>query len=62
MVDIQRDTPGLQHLLEQEEVAVGVLLLTKDAGQDLAGGIVDGQEKAARRLVWAEPVMRLPST
>jgi hypothetical protein len=57
VVELQGDAARPQHLLEEEEIALGVLLLTKQCCYDPASGVVNGAEEAGLGMVWAEPVV-----
>ena len=57
VVELQRDAVRPQHLSEEEEVALGVLLLAKECCYHLASGVVNGAEEADLGLVWAQPVV-----
>jgi hypothetical protein len=57
VVELQGDAVAPERLAQEEEVALGVLLLTEESGHDLASGVVDGAEEAGLGLVWAEPVV-----
>jgi hypothetical protein len=57
VVDVQGDATSPQHLPDQEEVALGVLLLAKERCYYLAGGVVNGAEEAELGPLWAEPVV-----
>jgi hypothetical protein len=57
VVELQRDAVAPQHPPQEEEVALSVLLLTKECRHDLAISVVDGRQKAGLGLVWAEPVV-----
>ncbi|HXH20631.1 MAG TPA: hypothetical protein VNN10_01285, partial [Dehalococcoidia bacterium] len=45
----------LQHLSQQQEVALSVLLLPEEGRDDLASGVIDGGQEGAGRVVEAEP-------
>ena len=57
VVELQREAVVPEHLAQEEEVAVGVLVLAEEGGNDFAGGVVDGAEDGGWGLVWAEPVV-----
>jgi len=50
MVDCQRYALATDDLLQQQEVAVCIFLLTKETGDYFASGIVDGSDEGK---VWA---------
>ncbi len=52
-----RQAIAADELAQQQEIAVGVLLGAKDAGQDFPCGIVDGREEHEARAALLEPGM-----
>ena len=57
MIEVEGDTLRPQHLFEEEEVALGVLLLAEERCYDRSCSIVNRAQEGATRLVWAKPVM-----
>ena len=51
------DAFGLYELSQHHEVPMGILLVPKRGGEDVAGGIVDGREERQARAPLLEPIM-----
>jgi hypothetical protein len=56
VVELKWDALALEHLPEEEEVALGVLLLAKEGGNDSAGGVIYGAQKGGLRPIRPDPV------
>src|SRR5207245_1805659 len=55
--ELEGDAPLPEHLAQQEQVALGILLLAKDSGDDGPGRIVDRGEQAAVGMPCPEPLV-----
>jgi hypothetical protein len=56
-IEVQGDALGAEDLTQQQEVAVGILLLAEDGGHDLARRIVDRSKQGAAGLIGPQPVV-----
>src|SRR4051812_19154045 len=56
-VDGQGSSRGADDLLDEEEIAVGILGLTEQGIRDDVGGIVDGANEGQERATVLEPIV-----
>jgi len=56
-VDGDRDAVGLHELPQDHKVPLGILLVPKGGGEDVAGGVVEGREEGQAWAPMLQPIM-----